>query len=217
MKTIDNIRSFPIFSEFPALELKDLLLKLEYMNVRKNSYILRENSNDSNLYFILSGSVKIFRSNKLGKELVLAEFLEGSYFGEISLLTGNTRTANVLAISKCELAKLSKSDFFSHINKHKTLMSIMLKELAQRLMLTTAHISDFAFLDLTTHLLKLISSLSVKVELDGQEVALVRESPAHQELAARLNVTREAVTRALGKLEKEGLITRVDKQIIVRA
>ena len=60
------------------------------------------------LFVIVTGSVRVVTTVK-GKPLQLAVLKEGDFFGEGSLITGNPRTATVIANEPSELLKLDRA------------------------------------------------------------------------------------------------------------
>ena len=75
------------------------------------AWILKEGAPGDALYIIIQGEVEIFTYNSQETVLPLARLGAGDFFGEISLLTGQLRTASVRALQKVELARLGKKDF----------------------------------------------------------------------------------------------------------
>src|SRR3990167_4863075 len=62
-------------------------------------------------YVIKSGKVKVFRETADGIRTDLTELGEGTYFGEVALVTGQPRTASVEAMVESVLIKVSKEEF----------------------------------------------------------------------------------------------------------
>jgi CRP-like cAMP-binding protein len=60
--------------------------------------------------------------NDDGKEQLIGEVTQGENVGEMALITGENRTANVYALRDCELVKLSKSIFERLIKQHPQIM-----------------------------------------------------------------------------------------------
>jgi CRP/FNR family cyclic AMP-dependent transcriptional regulator len=148
--------------------------------------------------------------------VLLARLKPGDYFGEISMLTGTPRTADVIAETACKTLELTKKKFFAHSERFAGLPLLMLEVMASRLQLTSSRVVDSTFLDVPSRLLKYLYSISSIVEIDGRERRLVRECPSHQELAACVGSSREVITRTFKQLEKDGCILRKDKQVLLR-
>ena len=103
----------PIFEGVPADARAELADKFQLRCFEAGEEIIRENEAGDSLFLIRSGRVKVFvRDMKHeGKPIILGEIQEGSFFGEVSLLTKKPRTATVVALSSVELMELTRSDF----------------------------------------------------------------------------------------------------------
>ncbi len=98
------------------------------------SLIVREGSSDGAAYFILSGRVAVRRRDPdTGVDFVLAELGAGQMFGEMAMLTGQPRTASVLALEDTTCAVLEQADFELALAAHPELATAMLRMLAERL------------------------------------------------------------------------------------
>lgn len=75
------------------------------------STIFHEGEETSEMYFILSGSVKIMKSAGNGKNLVLAELGPGAMIGEMSLISGRPRSATAQAITEVKVKVITKDIF----------------------------------------------------------------------------------------------------------
>jgi len=110
-KRLNKLRKIFIFkslSEKKLLGLAQLMKKEKYS---QNEYIVKENTEGDRFYLINKGVVVILKDNKEIRELE-----KGNYFGEISLLNKENRTASVLAKTQTICYCLSKNDFLSIID-----------------------------------------------------------------------------------------------------
>jgi cGMP-dependent protein kinase len=110
-KRLNKLRKVLIFknlSEQKIISLSKLMKKERFGN---GDCIVREKTEGEKFYFISKGKVKIMCDNKLIREME-----KGSYFGEISLLNKENRTASVIASEETLCYSLSKNDFLSIID-----------------------------------------------------------------------------------------------------
>ena len=84
------------------------------------------------MYFIESGRVKI--EKKVGdEEVILVNLDTGSFFGEMSLITGNKRVASAIALTDCKLNTMDKETFEANLVCDKNFLRKILETLATRL------------------------------------------------------------------------------------
>ena len=164
------------------------------------------------MMFIVSGIVKVSLINDEGKEFVLTRLDAGEMIGELALITGATRTADVIAIEDTVVFVLSKTDFLNHAKKYSGMMLALLKALARRLSYSTQKSGELALLDVYHRLANVLIDMA---ESHEGEVGVINSRPTHQELAAMVGTSREVVSRALKNMEQEGSISIEGKRILV--
>jgi len=216
MIPVEELRKIPIFYELEETELAHLGATLKERRAPKGSYIVYAEAPGPSMMFIASGKVKINLMSNDGKEVVLANLDEGEFFGEIALLTGSDRSANVVALTDCRLFVLNEEDFSQHFRDFAGLALGMLRELAHRLRAATSKIGDLALYDVYRRVARTLKSIGKATPREGgKEIFIIEERPTHQELAAMVGTSREMVTRALKGLEEDHCIVVEGKRIEV--
>ncbi len=210
-----DLRKIYLLKDLPERELSNLVPLLRERHARRGSYILYVDDPGPSLLFIAEGEVKINLIGEDGKEIVLANLEEGEFFGEIAVLAGVDRSANVVAMSDCRLFVLSKEDFEKHILGNTGFALAMLRELALRLRHASSKIGDLALLDVYRRVARTLQSLGQVQELNHERCYVIEKRPTHQELAALVGTSREMVTRALKDLEADGCITLEGRNRVV--
>ncbi|XP_069623933.1 potassium/sodium hyperpolarization-activated cyclic nucleotide-gated channel 2 isoform X2 [Ranitomeya imitator] len=100
------VASMPLFANADPCFVTAMLTKLKFEVFQPTDYIIREGTIGKKMYFIQHGVVSVL--TKGNKEVKLSD---GSYFGEICLLTRGRRTASVRADTYCRLYSLSVDHF----------------------------------------------------------------------------------------------------------
>ncbi|XP_030625054.1 potassium/sodium hyperpolarization-activated cyclic nucleotide-gated channel 1 [Chanos chanos] len=100
------VATMPLFANADPNFVTGMLSKLKFEVFQPNDYIIREGTVGKKMYFIQHGVASVI--TKHNKELKLTD---GSYFGEICLLTKGRRTASVRADTYCRLFSLSVDHF----------------------------------------------------------------------------------------------------------
>ena len=211
----EELRDISLLSELEGPELESLRAVLREKRVPKGSFIVYADDPAPSLLFLAEGKVKITLISDEGKEIVLAQLEDGDFFGEMALLTGADRSANVIAQTDCKLFVLAERDFKEHILRSSGLALAMMRELATRLRRASEKIGDLALYDVYRRVARTLKSLS-KEELD-ESSRVISERPTHQELASMVGTSREMVTRALKGLEEDGCIVIQGKRIVIHS
>lgn len=95
------------------------------------------------LYILLDGLVGIFKTNKLtGTSYDVGELRSGSFFGEMSLVDDNPRSATVKALTNCELFYISKDSFIEFLNRSSDLKLRFYTNCIQNLVVRLRELDD---------------------------------------------------------------------------
>lgn len=215
MPNVAELQKIPLLSSVDKSELEKLALVIHQREVKKNAYILHEDDPGRNLMFVAKGKVKISLVSNEGKEVVITHFDQGDFFGEIALLTGETRSTDVVAVESTTLYVLSEDDFNNHLKNNTGLSHALLKELALRLRASSGKIGDLVLYDVYRRVARTLKSIAKPSELNGEKVHIIDKRPTHQELASMVGTSREMVTRALKGLEEDECIVADGKKIVI--
>jgi CRP-like cAMP-binding protein len=112
---------------------KDLLHTKKKIHFKEGDTIFKEDEEScKEMYVIDSGRVNIVK--KVGDtDITLTTLDEGDFFGEMSLITGNKRSASAIAQTNCKLHTMDKETFELNLSKDITFMRNILETLAHRL------------------------------------------------------------------------------------
>jgi len=103
----------PVFEGVPPEARMALADKFRLQTYESGSVVVKEGESGDVFYLIRSGHVKISTRGmrNQGEPVELGSMGEGSFFGEVSLLTDKPRTATVVAEDGLELMELTRDDF----------------------------------------------------------------------------------------------------------
>ncbi|MDC2978782.1 mechanosensitive ion channel family protein [Pelagibacteraceae bacterium] len=110
------LQKIPIFMSLNSEDLDEIAENAERLHFEKDDYIIKQNDSGDSLYVINDGVVSVYLDNESKDKVFLAKLGVGDFVGEGSLLTGEPRSANVIAETPCIVIKVSKDiikDIFS--------------------------------------------------------------------------------------------------------
>ena len=122
----------PLFSGLSQWELKSISQLMRLVEYHKNEIIYREGAESESFYVVVSGRFEASVSS-LNKKKVLAYLRRGDYFGETSLLTNESHSKTVRALSDSLLLVLKKEDFKKTIEHNATVSLEISRRLSSRL------------------------------------------------------------------------------------
>lgn len=131
MITLEKIlllRQVPLFDQIPSPELARIAEITEEVVVPAGRTVFREGDFGDSLFVIADGRVKI----TIG-ERVLAALERAQYFGEMSILDGEPRSANAVADTDTLLLCISQKDFHGILQRHFDASLAVIRTLSRRL------------------------------------------------------------------------------------
>lgn len=215
MEKIELLQSVSIFWDLNKDELGHIADKMVAKHFENGNYIFLEDSEGEQCFFVLEGSVKVTRLSKDGREVILAMLNEGEFFGEMSLLDGESRSANVIALEKTKVLTLDRNDFIAVVNDYPQIAVQLLKELARRLRKSDRQIASLSLSDAEKRIALCIIRFADEQGVIQNGKVSIPKTPIQQDIANMAGTSRETVSRALGLLEKEDLIERNGRELII--
>ena len=215
MKKIELLQTVSIFWDLKSKELGYIAEKMVSRHYDNGNYIFLEDSDGEQCFFVLEGSVKVTRLSKDGREVILAMLNEGDFFGEMSLLDGESRSANVIALEKTEVLTLDRRDFLDVVNDYPQIAVMLLKELAGRLRKSDRQIASLSLSDAEKRIALCIIRFADEQGVIQNGKVSIPKTPIQQDIANMAGTSRETVSRALSILENEGLIARNGRELMI--
>ncbi|RDV01025.1 cation:proton antiporter [Undibacter mobilis] len=126
------IKTFPLFAQVDEHSLEELMLLFKPSSASPGDRVVRKGDRGDGMFFIAAGAVEV----KLEQKSIRLE--AGSFFGEMALLSGERRIADVVAIDFCEFLVLSRRDFNRFVAKHPELRAAVSEMASQRRKTNTA-------------------------------------------------------------------------------
>lgn len=120
-----------------SIHLQKLAKEVELKSFAAGERILKKGVYGIGFYLVLKGKVQAKKGNR-----VLREFGRGQFFGEMTLLDGSPRSADVVAIEPTKCLFLSFWDFQEIRREDPAMTEVLLKELVRRLRETDEMLSD---------------------------------------------------------------------------
>ena len=215
MKKIDLLQSVSLFFDLSEKELGYIEEKMVTRRYENGNYIFLEDSEGEQCFFVAKGSVKVTRLSKDGREVILTMLNAGDFFGEMSLLDGESRSANVIALEETEVLTLNREDFLVVLHDYPTIAIQLVKEMAGRLRKSDRQIASLSLSDAEKRITMCIIRFADDQGVIKNGKVNIPKTPIQQDIANMAGTSRETVSRALSILEKENLIERNGRELII--
>lgn len=211
MTITDDLKRVPLFSDLSDIELARFTTVVREREYPKNSVILFEDDPGDALFVVSGGQVKVVLIGEDGREVILSVLSEGDFFGEMSLIDDEPRSAHVIAMKDSRLLVLRRDDFQQQIQLLPSIALKVLKVLVGRLRRADAKIGGLVLLDVNGRVAKLL--LDLGDESGGPHIT---RKLTHHTIAQMIGSSRETVSRAMRELTDRGLIDVSRREITIK-
>lgn len=167
------------------------------------------------LYFIRSGTVRVYRMSPDGREQSLRIVSAGDTFGEVPVFDGRPMPAYVEAVKASDVLLVPSGLLKDIVRRHPEVSIALLGIFAHRIRMFVELVEQLSLQTVETRLARYIFQLArlKGVERDGETI--VQRELTVQDLATLIGSVREVVARQFHALEEEGVIRVERKEIVV--
>jgi CRP/FNR family cyclic AMP-dependent transcriptional regulator len=180
-------------------------------NYPKNAVVLTEGEMGDSLFMIQSGKVKVFIGDEEGREITLKILGPGDFFGEMSMIDKQPRSASVTTIEASMFLVLAHAGFERCVEEAPRIGTMVMQVLAQRVREADRKIGTLALMDVYGRVASTLLELSVY----NNGKLMVGEKLSQQDLANMVGASREMVNRILKDLSDRGFISIESKSITI--
>jgi CRP/FNR family cyclic AMP-dependent transcriptional regulator len=204
-----------IFEPLSREEIERLDGQISDLRVEPGAIFYGPDDYSERLFLLLQGKVRIFRMAPGGREFTLAVVGTGTMFGEMALTAQRLEGAYAQAIEPSAVSTMLREDLERLILEKPEVGLRIMQLLGERLRRYEARLEDITLKDVRSRLASIILLL---IESEGTRTGTGYRIPAHythQQLGTMIGANREAVTRAFGLLQDEGVMERRRRLIYV--
>jgi CRP-like cAMP-binding protein len=212
VRTLDRI---PILNALPEPVRRDLEKRCNWREYKTQEQIIGRDSDSRDVYFIVSGAVRVLNFSYSGREVSYDDSGRGGMFGELAAIDGKPRSATVVALRKTLVASLAPDAFKKLIQENPGFALAVIERLTAVIRGATDRIMDLSTLGAYSRVYAEILRLARKAAKGDAENALIEVLPTHSDLGARCGTTRETVARAVSELMKKGVAEKRENGLFV--
>lgn len=172
--------------------------------IRKNDMLFSERDCAFYLYFIISGKIKIFKSNEWGKEYIVDIYKEGDFLGYSAIIEDSNHKESAIAIENSEVALVPKQDFLQLLQSNNEVSMKFMKLISNNSSKAADKLLKLAYDSARKRVAEAIIFVSKKYEIEGKNeltFTMLREN-----ISALCGISPESVSRSLADFKEEKLI-----------
>jgi CRP/FNR family transcriptional regulator/CRP/FNR family cyclic AMP-dependent transcriptional regulator len=209
------VSGVPLFKEIGKSDLEAVCSVVFVRKFRPGEILVYEHDeNDRSFFIIVNGRVHVTVLTSEGKQAILASLGKGEFFGEMSILDGEPRSATVIAATECTVLMLYRKPFIDLLYKFPRITVSMLAAMSRRLRVANKHMNTLSLISVYGRVAEVLIQLAAVSGKKEGGMSIIDNRPTHQAIADMAGTSRETVSRILSQLKKKRYIS-IDKNRIV--
>jgi CRP-like cAMP-binding protein len=195
-----------IFEPLSEEEIRKLNGQLSDVHLEPNEVFYTPQDHTEKLFVLWKGRVRIYKTTD-GREFTLATVDAGTVFGEMALTAQQMQGAYAQAMEPSELSVMQRTDV-ERLMMEKPEVGLQISRLlSERLRRYETRLEDITLKGVTARLASLlVLLLESEGVVTGDHSLKIPTHYTHQHLGTMVGANREAVTRAFGQLQDEGIV-----------
>lgn len=204
------LESSALFDGLDREALDGLVRLARIVELDQGKALFAQGDRSDGCYSIIEGVLKVSAVSNEGEEALLAVVGTGDVIGEMGLIDGAPRSADVTALKDCRLAFLASREFKRFADVNPSVYRHMLEIMCVRLRASNEAFAAYQLLPLAGRLARVLLRLAEgfgKPLDDGR--LLVHQKFTQSDFARMTGTARENVNRQLNSWRKENLVSRI--------
>jgi CRP-like cAMP-binding protein len=143
----EELAELGLFGALPDSALDTLAQELQRVHVAPGALVIQQGETARELFVVLEGELEVLRRSRGGHPWQAAVLRPGQWFGEMSILDAQPRSASVRALRPSRLLRVTAEDldrlYRRDLRAYTLVVMNMARELSRRLRVADAMIADF--------------------------------------------------------------------------
>jgi len=213
----ESLAGITIFRDLPPDELAALARRCTWRRYRAGQAILNYRDNRHAVFFVVHGRASVRYHSASGREVLFGDFSAGNVFGEFAAIDGAPHMADVVCVTDALVAAMPANLFREVLRQHDTVCAAVLRRLTGIARTMSRRVIEFSTLPVRHRLhAELLRLARLDASDPARRTAVIAPAPTHAEIASRISTHREAVSRELAELTRNGLVERRGGDLILR-
>lgn len=204
-----------LFSSLSDKDLNKVVSLVTQKSFDKGDNIFSEGEIFDKLFIINSGSMKVYKYTKDGKEQILYILKEGEFLGDLNLLKKDTFKFSATALEATNICIIHKDDFDALMSNNPNIGIKVLEYAHDRITSLENLIQTLTTKDVEVRLAALLLNLSKTFGVKTTKGVEITLSLTREDMANFIGVTRETISRKLSHFQSENIIEIFDNKLIL--
>ena len=170
---------------------------------------------DDQLYFLLSGTIRLYKIYGDYKEATTALLKDGGVFGKLNLVEGRWQDVFAEAVTESRVAGIQKASLERVIRSDPAFALKLFSSLSERLRQSDEVIESLLHREVSCRLATLLLNLDERFGEENGAGRLIDVRLTHQDLANMIASTREAVSKVMSEFQRDGVVESRNRRIAI--
>lgn len=188
----------------PLIDVPSFKEKMVMKKLSKKEILFVEGETSHYLFYLISGKIKLFKTNEMGKEYISRIYTAGDLFGYTALLDGGMHEESAEALEESEVGMIRREDFFDMIRNSPDLSLRFLKNLSCDISDLKENLVKLAYNSARKRVAEALIYLADKYAAEGTEN--ISFAASRNDISALSGIAPESVSRNLSDFKEEGLL-----------
>ncbi|MEX2484433.1 MAG: Crp/Fnr family transcriptional regulator [Brumimicrobium sp.] len=214
-----HVDAINLLEGIPYEEKVQFVELVETKSYKKSQFVFEDGEPSADIFFVVSGRVKIGKNATNGKECIKRIVVEGEPFGELNVIDknhGEVRNDYAQVMDHdTVVCSMTYANFNKAVESHPILKERLIRGVIANYKRIDARLESIMFKDARTRLIEFINELSEDFGMPVGHEMLIKHRLTHQEIANITAISRQKITTLLNELKQEGLIHLERKSLLV--
>jgi CRP-like cAMP-binding protein len=202
----ETLRRMTIFRRLSGDDRNRLAAAATVRSYDKGTVLFSEGDASDELYTIVSGRVKVFKTTPRGTDVILEIFGPGDPVGAVAVYESRPYPASALTLEPSTCVLIPRQAFFSLLEAHPTMVRGLLTGLTHRLVELTTRLTDLSGGRVEARLARFFIKLAADMGQPRPEGTFVPLVLSRQEIADMIGTTIETSIRIMSRWGKDNLV-----------
>ncbi len=200
---------------FDLDDFEDAGIRVVERRFKPRDVIFTPGDPDDQLYFLVEGTVRLYKIYGDYKEATTALLKDSGVFGKLSLVEGRWQDVFAEAVDEVRVASVQKAALTEVIRRRPDFAMKLFASFSERLRQSDEVIESLLHREVSTRLATLLLNLGERFGEDNGSGTALDMRLTHQDLANMIASTREAVSKVMSEFQRDGSIEVQNRKIVL--
>jgi CRP/FNR family transcriptional regulator, cyclic AMP receptor protein len=209
-----SLDDIPLFKGLEPELLRRFSGRESWASHEPGSLVVDFDDVSTDVFFIVTGSVRAVVRTAGGREVILGDLVAGQVFGEMSAIDEAPRSASIAVLNRATVARMAGATFMELATHSPTVARRLMRILTDRVRLGNARLVEHSSLTIRYRLYAELLR-EARPRRNGAPEMVISPPPTQQTLAGRIGGRREAVSREMAELLRQGVLSRTPAALVI--